>query len=386
MTRLMLAMTGAAAIAVYAGTALGASSTLDFSVLDQTQAASGSNLLTHGEVVSTSTNGDTWVGSPVVGTPYSAAPKTVGDGNYQFSLQNGVRIGVSSRNAGNSDNQAVIFDSRQTSTEDWDLEDHNISNDGRSDEGFRANSPSGSIQNRYTTGPGADPVGNMLILQETEDSNDVPNPDCTSGFCNNPDDIGDRPSGFFYFEFDEDVIVESMDFVDIQTGEGALVYFFDENNILSESDLDTLYAQGIQNESNLNDLQGLIGAGETFTPILDYTYSAYGTVSGVSEKFNVSDSDGAAVGTHTYDNKWTQMVFNSTASARGMLVVLGGSGGIAEFTLKTTNGGGCTYNCTPVAEPASMTLMASGLVALAAFNRRRRRKALGSEVTLEKTS
>lgn len=350
MTRLVFALAGAAALAVSSGTAFAASSTLDFSGLN------------HGDVVSR----------------YGTGESVIGLGSNQFNLSNGVNVSVSARVKGPAEERAVIFDTTQTGTEDPDLEDRDIyyGKQGFKYHGNHADKlgQSGSGK-RYTDGSyGSDPVGNILILQEDGDN-------CSGTSCASPDDDGSRPAGFFFFEFDQDVLVESIDFVDVEDCEEAMVWFIDDTSNITEQTLETI-------EGNLtgND----IFAGVNITPISGYTYSRYGeddnpgsnyycgevVCTGVNEGENIAAVDGMSISSGTKDGYWSRMTFdfmNATSGFRGMLVKMGGSGGISDLRLSNTNG-------TDVPEPASLLLMGSALATMTLVGHRRRRRRAAREL------
>lgn len=346
MTRLVLALAGAVALAASSGAAFAAPATLDFSGLN------------HGDVVSR----------------YGTGESVIGLGSNQFNLSNGVNVSVSARVNGPGQERSVIFDTTQTNTEDWDLEDHNISNDGTSSEGHKmktsfANDDQGrALGNRYNNGHnGTDPIGNILILQEDGHG-------CSGSSCSSPDDDGSRPGGFFFFEFDQDVIVESIDFVDVEDCEEAMVWFIDDTSNINEGTLETI-------EGNLTNSN--IFAGVNITPITGYTYSRYGESGyNIEEGENIASVDGMSVSSGTKDNYWSRMTFdfmNSTSGFRGMLVKMGGSGGISDIRLHNTNGGG-----TDVPEPASLILMGSALAAMTVVGHRRRRKKAAEAAATDK--
>lgn len=354
MTRFVFALAGAAALAVSSGSAFAASSTLDFSSLN------------HGDVVSR----------------YGTGESTIGLGDNQFNLDNGVNVSVSARVSGTGHERAVIFDTTQTGTEDWDLEDHDVYNGNQgfkykgSYAGTAALSGSSGSGKRYTDNLyGSEAVGNVLILQE--DGNN-----CSGSSCNSPDDNGARPAGFFFFQFDQDVIVDSIDFVDVEDCEEAMVWFIDDTSNITEQTLEDI-------EGNLSGND--IFAGVNITPITGYTYSRYGEDSnsgsnyycgqvvctGVNEGENIASVDGMSISSGTEDNYWSRMTFdfmNATSGFRGMLVKMGGSGAISDIRLH--NSDTCTSNCggTDVPEPASLLLFGTALATVTVVGRRRRRR------------
>jgi len=135
--------------------------------------------------------------------------------------------------------------------------------------------------------------GNVLIIQERNDC------DFQAGFCRTPDDEGSRPGGEFEFVFSTDIVLESLDFFDIEAVE-------DNNNPNSQI---RLY-DSADNE---------IMAGMFFVP---------GTGG---------------------DNKWNQLDFGSVSGVRRIVVELNGSGAIDNLT----------YQVIPI--PAAAWLFGSAL-------------------------
>lgn len=93
-----------------------------------------------------------------------------------------------------TDNMAVVFDSSLSGTADSDLE-----------------SP---FADKIGHGLGISNPGNILIIHE--------HPDRCDGFvCDNPDDEGSRPAGYFDIAFDREVTLNSIDFFDVEYGENG---------------------------------------------------------------------------------------------------------------------------------------------------------------------
>lgn len=146
-------------------------------------------------------------------TPLAAATTISFDG-----LDNGTRVddeylsqyGVSFNGTNvdlNQDNLAVVFDTTLSGTLDPDLE-----------------SP-------FTNSAlGVSNPGNVLVIHENPSS-------CDSNVCANPDDEGSRPGGYFSIDFATDVILNSIDFFDIESEESiannAIQLFDDKGNELN---------------------------------------------------------------------------------------------------------------------------------------------------------
>ncbi len=151
--------------------------------------------------------------------------------------------------------------------------------------------------------------GNVLIIQERNDC------DFQAGFCATPDDEGSRPGGEFEFLFSTDIILESLDFFDIEAVE-------DSGNPNSQI--------------RLYDSAGdEIMAGLLFVP---------GTGG---------------------DNLWNQMDFGSVSGVRRIVIELNGSGAIDNLT----------YQVVPV--PAAAWLFGSALGLLGWMRLRTRDGATG---------
>lgn len=94
----------------------------------------------------------------------------------------------------NATNVAVVFDSSLSNTQDTDLE-----------------SPFSNINNPSL---GTSNPGNILIIHEDPSS-------CDALTCTNPDDEGSRPAGYFTIDFGTSVILNSIDFFDIELEEAT---------------------------------------------------------------------------------------------------------------------------------------------------------------------
>jgi len=141
--------------------------------------------------------------------------------------------------------------------------------------------------------PGEYNPGNVLIIQERHDC------DLEAGFCQTPDDEGSRPAGEFEFLFSADVILETIDFFDIE---------LEENNGDPNSQIHLYDAQG-----------GEIMAGVFYVP-----------------------STGG-------DNRWNQLDFESISGVRRIVIEMNGSGAIDNLA----------YQVVPV--PAAAWLFGSAL-------------------------
>lgn len=138
--------------------------------------------------------------------------------------------------------------------------------------------------------------GNVLIIQERDDC------DFGSGFCAVPDDEGSRPAGIIEFVFSQDVILDSLDFFDIE---------FEENNRSPNSQIHLYDALG--NE---------VDRGLWFVP-----------------------STGG-------DNTWTRLDFGGVSGVRRLIIEMGGSGAIDDLS----------YQVVPA--PAAIWLFGSAIALL----------------------
>lgn len=118
--------------------------------------------------------------------------------------------------------------------------------------------------------------GNVLIIQERNDCN------FTTGFCATPDDEGSRPGGEFEFLFSTDIILETIDFFDIE---------LEEDNGNPNSEIHLYDSDGDE-----------IHMGVFFVP----------------------NTGG--------DNLWNQLHFDSVSGVRRIVIELNGSGAIDNLT------------------------------------------------------
>jgi len=146
--------------------------------------------------------------------------------------------------------------------------------------------------------------GHILILHTRDDCN------LQTGFCAVPEDEGWRPAGEFEFVFTADVVLETIDFFDIE---------FKENNRNPHSEIH-LY--------DANDVE--IQPDTWFVP-------------------------------HTGgDNMWGQLDFNGVEGVRRFVIEMAGSGAIDNVT----------YTMSPVPVPASVWLFGSAIGILGWMRRR----------------
>ncbi len=142
--------------------------------------------------------------------------------NGQYQLSHGVSIDGTNVRLGQN-NLAVAFDTSLINTQDPDLESP-FSN---------INQPNLGIAN----------PGNVLIIHENPNS-------CNGLICNNPDDEGRRPAGFFTINFSSSVYLESIDFFDIElaengyTAQNAIHLFDAQNNEIFPTDFYTPHTGG----------------------------------------------------------------------------------------------------------------------------------------------
>lgn len=124
----------------------------------------------------------------------------------EYSVSNGVTINGVNIDRGNASNLAVVFDTGSPSGDDDDL---------------------GAPFTNATLG-NFDP-GHVLIIHEHPR-------ECDGSTCNDPDDEGSRPAGYFDIDFGGLVTLNSIDFFDIEgTENGAGPH----NSILLFDDTDT---------------------------------------------------------------------------------------------------------------------------------------------------
>jgi hypothetical protein len=111
--------------------------------------------------------------------------------------------------------RSIVFDSDNPTGGDIDLSAPFDSNDS-------------GLQDNYKP-------GHILILQTLDDCN------FGTGFCAVPDDEGRRPAGEFEFTFSEDVVLETIDFFDIEFGENnrnpnSEIHLYDALNVEIQPD------------------------------------------------------------------------------------------------------------------------------------------------------
>ncbi|MDO6685195.1 MULTISPECIES: PEP-CTERM sorting domain-containing protein [unclassified Agarivorans] len=150
--------------------------------------------------------------------------------NGQYQLSHGVSIDATNLRLGQN-NLAVAFDTSLINTQDPDLESP-FSN---------INQPSLGIAN----------PGNVLIIHENPNS-------CNGLICSNPDDEGRRPAGYFTINFSSAVLLESIDFFDIELAENGYtpqnaIHLFDaQNNEIFPADFYTPHTGGDNTWDRLN--------------------------------------------------------------------------------------------------------------------------------------
>jgi hypothetical protein len=150
--------------------------------------------------------------------------------NGQYQLSHGVSIDATNVRVGQN-NLAVAFDTSLINTQDPDLESP-FSN---------INQPNLGVSN----------PGNVLIIHENPSS-------CDGLICNNPDDEGRRPAGYFTINFSSAVYLESIDFFDIELAENGYtpqnaIHLFDaQNNEIFPTDFYTPHTGGDNTWDRLN--------------------------------------------------------------------------------------------------------------------------------------
>lgn len=184
-------------------------------------------------------------------------------------------VSISAINRSNGPDVALIFDTtdQDPAGDDFDLVAPFDSNNAALPDNYRP--------------------GNVLIIQERNDC------DLEAGFCETPDDEGGRPAGEFEFLFSNDIILESIDFFDIE-----LV----ENDDNPDSEIHLYDAQGDE-----------IMAGMFYVP-----------------------STGG-------NNLWNQLDFESVSGVRRIVIEMYGSGAIDNLA----------YQVVPI--PAAAWLFGSAL-------------------------
>jgi len=184
---------------------------------------------------------------------------------------------------------AVIFDTSQSDTRDPDLE-----------------APFTTLSSDTEFHP-----GNVLIIQEHNYRGN-----CDDGTCNQPDDEGGRPAGYFSFDFSSAIQLISLDFFDIETAE---------------------------DNASMNNRIVLFDAADAEITTMNIDYHTPYTGG---------------------DNLWKQLLFDSATdpellSIGRIDVYMGGSGAIDNLT----------YNVVPI--PASLWLFGSALLGFIGYSRRR---------------
>ena len=141
-----------------------------------------------------------WLALAVLSTTMSSAMATVinFDGldngtrvDSEYFSEYGITFNGTNLAKGGADNLAVVFDTTLNGTADPDLE-----------------SPFDNV-NLGVSNP-----GNVLIIHETPAS-------CNALFCEDPDDEGAQPAGYFSIDFANGVTLNSLDFFDIEFNEAT---------------------------------------------------------------------------------------------------------------------------------------------------------------------
>ena len=204
------------------------------------------------------------------------------DDEYSVAPTPGVTI--SAVNLSSGPDAAIIFDTNSPTGGDFDL-------------GAPFNSDNPLLPDNFSP-------GNVLIIQETNDCNFI------TGFCSVPDDEGSQPAGTFEFIFNSVVILETLDFFDIE---------LNENNNNPDSEIHLYDASNSE-----------IFIGSFFVP----------------------NTNG--------DNKWNQRDFGSVAGVKRMVIEMKGSGAIDNLV----------FSAVPI--PAAIWLFGSGLLGLVGMARRKK--------------
>lgn len=176
---------------------------------------------------------------------------------------------------------------------------------------FDSNNPTGGdgdlaapFTNNGNLGPST--PGHFLIIHERAN-------ECNTAVCNDPDDEGTRPAGKMFIDFSQEIVLESIDFFDIEGAENG---------------------NTINNQIVLYD-----SAGAVIPNLMFYTPNTGG------------------------NNKWDQVDFGNLSGVKTVEVRLGGSGAIDNIK----------FGVTQVTEPAGLGLLAFGMIAMGTIRRRRSR-------------
>jgi len=198
----------------------------------------------------------------------------------EYALAPAPGLGISAVNLSAGPDVAIIFDTANPTGGDPDL-------------GAPFSSPDPALNQALEP-------GNILIIQERE------NCDLNAGVCRVPDDEGSRPAGVFEFVFNSPVVLQSIDFFDIE---------FNENNNDPDSEIRLF-------DINNNEIN--------------------------SGLFFVPNTGG--------DNQWGQLEFGDAAGVKRLVVEMNGSGAIDNVTF--------------VPVPAAVWLFGSALLGLGWVRRR----------------
>ncbi|MDH3647818.1 MAG: thrombospondin type 3 repeat:Cna B-type [Gammaproteobacteria bacterium] len=127
-------------------------------------------------------------------------------GTIMDTEYSGLGVSISAMNFGGGPDLAVVFDSNNPTGGDTDL---------------------GAPFSNPTLGSAS--PGNLLILQEHND--------CDAFTCVTPDDEASRPAGQFIIAFDQGILLQSIDFFDVESDEAslsnAIELYDDENNLIT---------------------------------------------------------------------------------------------------------------------------------------------------------
>jgi hypothetical protein len=162
-------------------------------------------------------------------------------------------ISISADNVGGGPDLVIIFDSRERSTEDTDLE-----------------GPGGVPDKTWSGGnlPNTTVLGKMLIIAENDKDTDP-----ADGLIDNSDDEGSRPAGSIYFDFDIAVMSFGFDLIDVEgpdeysSSSGFFAAFFMDGSPLAsvsfgefDNSASSFFQDAVYGNNTINRIQPITAA------------------------------------------------------------------------------------------------------------------------------